>query len=109
MVAGGRAGFWGRRPPATLWQPFGLTKPECPSFQSKRDACLTTRHPMKLKTFLLTALLAMVYMLHQDFWNWKEAYPLIFGFLPIGLAYRSEEHTSELQSLRHLVCRLLLE
>src|SRR5436853_3583834 len=27
---------------------------------------------------------------------------LLFGF-------RSEEHTSELQSLRHLVCRLLLE
>src|SRR5205814_6213757 len=25
------------------------------------------------------------------------------------LAARSEEHTSELQSLRHLVCRLLLE
>src|SRR5262245_64544660 len=25
------------------------------------------------------------------------------------LAQRSEEHTSELQSLRHLVCRLLLE
>src|SRR5205814_10267614 len=25
------------------------------------------------------------------------------------LSYRSEEHTSELQSLRHLVCRLLLE
>src|SRR5262245_62843925 len=33
-------------------------------------------------------------------------------FLPAGLAGgggRSEEHTSELQSLRHLVCRLLLE
>src|SRR5205814_7785852 len=26
-----------------------------------------------------------------------------------GLPKRSEEHTSELQSLRHLVCRLLLE
>src|SRR5258705_7204755 len=26
-----------------------------------------------------------------------------------GEAQRSEEHTSELQSLRHLVCRLLLE
>src|ERR1035441_10877549 len=26
-----------------------------------------------------------------------------------GLVHRSEEHTSELQSLRHLVCRLLLE
>src|SRR5437899_11386704 len=29
------------------------------------------------------------------------------GERPAGL--RSEEHTSELQSLRHLVCRLLLE
>src|SRR5437899_8338984 len=27
----------------------------------------------------------------------------------VGDATRSEEHTSELQSLRHLVCRLLLE
>src|ERR1035438_10631716 len=26
-----------------------------------------------------------------------------------GIRLRSEEHTSELQSLRHLVCRLLLE
>src|SRR5262245_37584722 len=30
------------------------------------------------------------------------------GFV-IQNVYRSEEHTSELQSLRHLVCRLLLE
>jgi hypothetical protein len=44
---------------------------------------------MKLKTCLLTALLAVVYVLHQDFWNWKEAYPLVFGFLPIGLAYQA--------------------
>src|ERR1039458_4035550 len=29
--------------------------------------------------------------------------------LPGLVRYRSEEHTSELQSLRHLVCRLLLE
>src|SRR5947199_4378893 len=28
---------------------------------------------------------------------------------PFAPAVRSEEHTSELQSLRHLVCRLLLE
>src|SRR5947199_5689120 len=27
----------------------------------------------------------------------------------VGAIARSEEHTSELQSLRHLVCRLLLE
>src|ERR1035441_1368452 len=28
------------------------------------------------------------------------------GFLPVPAEVRSEEHTSELQSLRHLVCRL---
>src|SRR5947199_10254481 len=32
----------------------------------------------------------------------------LVGDIP-ALADRSEEHTSELQSLRHLVCRLLLE
>src|ERR1039458_10904371 len=31
------------------------------------------------------------------------------NLLPVLLGGRSEEHTSELQSLRHLVCRLLLE
>src|SRR5687767_15489423 len=31
------------------------------------------------------------------------------GFLAEGLLARSEEHTSELQSLAYLVCRLLLE
>ncbi len=30
-----------------------------------------------------------VYVLHQDFWNWKQSEPLIFGFLPIGLAYHA--------------------
>src|ERR1035441_10940389 len=34
------------------------------------------------------------------------AYP---GILELCHPTRSEEHTSELQSLRHLVCRLLLE
>src|SRR5437899_10152390 len=34
-------------------------------------------------------------------WNWAE--------LVHRHSLRSEEHTSELQSLRHLVCRLLLE
>src|SRR2546429_4420299 len=34
---------------------------------------------------------------------------LVITMLPDGLAVRSEEHTSELQSRLHLVCRLLLE
>ena len=33
----------------------------------------------------------------------------VFGSVGIGEEYRSEEHTSELQSLTNLVCRLLLE
>src|SRR5947199_2775399 len=30
-------------------------------------------------------------------------------YAAVAVMWRSEEHTSELQSLRHLVCRLLLE
>src|SRR5262245_65206247 len=36
------------------------------------------------------------------------SFPLGFPFVDQNVI-RSEEHTSELQSLRHLVCRLLLE
>ncbi len=42
----------------------------------------------RLKPLLLTVLVLLVYLLHQDFWNWKKAEPLVFGFLPIGLAYQ---------------------
>src|SRR3712207_8567449 len=35
--------------------------------------------------------------------------PMILYLLPLLIAYRSEEHTSELQSRQYLVCRLLLE
>src|SRR5262245_62970855 len=34
---------------------------------------------------------------------------ILFHVLTGAIFIRSEEHTSELQSLRHLVCRLLLE
>jgi hypothetical protein len=30
-----------------------------------------------------------VYVLHQDFWFWRDARPLVFGFLPIGLFYHA--------------------
>src|SRR5262245_64327676 len=50
--------------------------------------------------------------LMPDFWQ----FPTVsMGLGPLMAIYqarflkRSEEHTSELQSLRHLVCRLLLE
>lgn len=39
------------------------------------------------KRFLLTILVVALYLLHQDFWFWREALPLVLGFLPIGLFY----------------------
>ena len=42
-----------------------------------------------VRVLLLTLLIMVVYVLHQDFWNWKSTEPLIFGFLPIGLAYHA--------------------
>jgi len=36
---------------------------------------------------LLAALVAALYLLHQDVWLWREARPVVFGVLPIGLAY----------------------
>jgi hypothetical protein len=34
-------------------------------------------------------LVAVLYVLHQDFWFWSSARPLVFGFLPVGLAYHA--------------------
>ena len=42
-----------------------------------------------MKKWLLTALVIAVYLLHQDCWNWRKHEPLVFGFLPIGLAYHA--------------------
>ncbi len=42
-----------------------------------------------VRVLLLTVLVVAVYVLHQDYWNWKKAEPLIFGFLPVGLAYHA--------------------
>ena len=42
-----------------------------------------------MKKWVLFVLVVAVYTLHQDFWNWKEYQPLVFGFLPVGLAYHA--------------------
>ena len=34
-------------------------------------------------------LIVALYLLHQDIWFWRTARPLVFGFLPIGLAYHA--------------------
>jgi hypothetical protein len=34
-------------------------------------------------------IVAALYLLHQDIWFWREARPLVFGVLPIGLFYHA--------------------
>ena len=51
-----------------------------------------------MKKLLLAAAVALLYVLHQDFWNWRTARLNIpslgihgvmpFGFLPVGLGQR---------------------
>jgi hypothetical protein len=40
-----------------------------------------------MKRLLLIFIVIALYILHQDFWYWREAAPIVFGFLPIGLFY----------------------
>ena len=42
-----------------------------------------------MKKLLLFLLVALVYAAHQDLWNWRNSDPMIFGFLPVGLAYHA--------------------
>ena len=43
----------------------------------------------KLPSALVGIVVAGVYALHQDVWLWRAARPLVFGFLPVGLAYHA--------------------
>jgi hypothetical protein len=38
---------------------------------------------------LVAPALLLFYGLHQDLWFWREARPLVFGVLPIGLFYHA--------------------
>jgi hypothetical protein len=42
-----------------------------------------------MKRALLVLAVAVLYVLHQDIWFWRTARPLVFGFVPIGLAYHA--------------------
>jgi len=41
-----------------------------------------------MKRILLVVAVITLYVLHQDFWYWRTAHPLVFGFVPIGLFYQ---------------------
>lgn len=42
-----------------------------------------------MKRALLVIIVGVLYLLHQDFWFWRAAHPLVFGFLPVGLFYHA--------------------
>src|SRR2546422_7036424 len=76
------------------------------------------RRPPRSTLFPYTTLFRSLFFMHLKFERWNLR---IMAIIPLPLAliflfaamsehvWRSEEHTSELQSRLHLVCRLLLE
>jgi len=42
-----------------------------------------------MKRLLLVMIVVALYLLHQDFWFWRTAQPLVLGFIPIGLFYHA--------------------
>ena len=42
-----------------------------------------------MRSFVLATSVVALYLLHQDFWFWRDARPLVVGVLPIGLFYHA--------------------
>ena len=42
-----------------------------------------------MRPLAAAVLVALLYALHQDVWFWREARPLVFGILPVGLFYHA--------------------
>ena len=42
-----------------------------------------------MKPALFVIIVVALCFLHQDFWFWRTARPLMFGFIPIGLFYHA--------------------
>ena len=42
-----------------------------------------------MRSWIAAGAVALLYVLHQDVWFWREARPLVFGVLPIGLFYHA--------------------
>jgi hypothetical protein len=42
-----------------------------------------------MKPALFVIIVGALCLLHQDFWFWRTAHPLLFGFIPVGLSYHA--------------------
>src|SRR5258705_6077235 len=88
-----------RRPPRSTLFPYTTL------FRSGRPRPLCPSSPSGSGQVGQDAAAGLVAAFQRDFADDVE----LAGVAGLGQLLRSEEHTSELQSLRHLVCRLLLE
>src|SRR5262245_64309043 len=92
-----------RRPPRSTLFPYTTL------FRSKLKRARNGRRRQRQHMHVLAELLEALLVLHAEMLLLVDDEEAEIGELhPFG-EKRSEEHTSELQSLRHLVCRLLLE
>lgn len=57
-------------------EPTPLQRPAPPATARRRSGAITV---------LLTLAALLVIVLRHDYWNWDTPYPLLFGFLPVGL------------------------
>src|SRR3989442_11789599 len=67
------------------------------------------RRPPRSTLFPYTTLFRSLHQLGDRDLGWDPPHPVDVGDEQVTGPDRSEEHTSELQSRPHLVCRLLLE
>src|SRR5258708_22081541 len=72
------------------------------------DTATTEIYTLSLHDALPISPLVLIFVCIVLFF-YKSVYTEVVEALPINGGARSEEHTSELQSPDHLVCRLLLE
>jgi hypothetical protein len=42
-----------------------------------------------MKRWAMVLAVVILYVLHQDIWNWTRMRPLVFGVIPIGLFYHA--------------------
>ena len=59
-----------------------------------------------MNTAVAALLVAALYVLHQDLWFWRDARPLVFGVLPIGLFYHVA-YTLATSAILWLLVRML--
>src|ERR1035441_10216812 len=96
--------------PLTIFLFIGLLKPGAPAAGARRRIALFCFCFFFFNDTATTEIYTLSLHDALPICDWRIAPPRgIAGTVKLHIAQRSEEHTSELQSLRHLVCRLLLE